>query len=203
VVGWLGYGGNLPWRKQEYFVEQVLGVPISQGSLAKMQRYLQESLQPNQQWLSYVQQPGVRGVDETTYCIDGIKYWLWVATSDKVCVLPHAPTRSSAELKQLLGEDFEGILSSDCFSAYNPQSAAAKQKCLTHLQRDLKALKLSRFEGNRLLAGAVSEILTTARTRYREYHTGQLSREAMAAERLVLFAKLQDVLTNAPVKGWP
>jgi hypothetical protein len=71
----------------------------------------------------------VRCVDETTYCIDGIKYWLWVATSDKVCVLLLAPTRSSAELKQLLGEDFEGILSSDCFSAYNPQSAAAKQKC--------------------------------------------------------------------------
>jgi len=24
--------GNLTWRKQEYFVEHVLGVPISQGS---------------------------------------------------------------------------------------------------------------------------------------------------------------------------
>ena len=204
MVGWLGYGGNLPWRKQEYFVEHVLGIPISQGSLAKMQRYFPESLQPiYQQWLSYVQQPGVRCVDETTYCIEGIKYWLWVATSDQVCVLLLAPTRSSAELKQLLGEDFEGILSSDCFSAYNPQSAAAKQKCLTHLERDLEALKLSRFDGNRLLAGAVGEILATARTRYREYHAGQLSREAMAAERLVLEARLQDVLTNAPVKGWP
>ncbi len=32
IVGWLGYGGNLTWRKQEYFVEYVLGVPISQGS---------------------------------------------------------------------------------------------------------------------------------------------------------------------------
>jgi len=32
VVGWIGYGGNLTWRKQEYFVEHVLGVPISQGS---------------------------------------------------------------------------------------------------------------------------------------------------------------------------
>ena len=39
VVGWLGYGGNLTWRKQEYFIEHVLGVPISQGSLAKMQRW--------------------------------------------------------------------------------------------------------------------------------------------------------------------
>ena len=44
VVGWLGYGGNLTWRKQEYFVEYVLGVPISQGSLAKMQRWFQSWL---------------------------------------------------------------------------------------------------------------------------------------------------------------
>jgi hypothetical protein len=133
-------------RKQEYFVEQVLGVPISQGSLALMQRYFQESWQPiYQQWLSYVQQPGVGCVDETTYCIDGIKYWLWVATSDKVCVLLDAPTRSSAELKQLLGEDFEGILSSDCFSAYNPQSAAAKQKCLTHHRTRFRSTKTESF----------------------------------------------------------
>ncbi len=69
IVGWLGYGGNLTWRKQEYFVEYVLGVPISQGSLAKMQRWFQESLEPcYQQWLTYVKQPGVRCVDETTYC---------------------------------------------------------------------------------------------------------------------------------------
>ena len=141
IGGWLGYGGNLTWRKQEYFIEYVLGVPISQGSLAKMQRWFQESLEPSyQQWLAYIRQPGVRCVDETTYCIDGIKYWLWVATSDKVCVLLLAPTRSYAELKQLLGEDFDGILSSDCFSAYGPQSAAAKQKCLAHFERDLEAL---------------------------------------------------------------
>jgi hypothetical protein len=38
-----------------------------------------------------------------------------------------------------------------------------------------EALKLSRFEGNRLLAGAVGEILTTARTLYRDYQTGKLS----------------------------
>jgi len=68
-----------------------------------------------------------------------IKYWLWVATSDKVGVWLLAPTRSSAELEQLLGKDFSGILTSDCFSAYSPQLAGAKQKCLAHLERDWEA----------------------------------------------------------------
>jgi DNA-binding protein H-NS len=195
IVGWLGYGGNLTWRKQEYFVEYVLGVPISQGSLAKMQRWFQESLEPSyQQWLTYIKQPGVRCVDETTYCIDGIKYWLWVATSDQVCALMLAPTRSSAELEKLLGADFEGILSSDCFSAYSPQEAGAKQKCLAHLERDLKALLASRFEGNRQFAAKVQSVLWQARSAYQDYQEGELSREALSEQRETVEASLKKVL---------
>ena len=203
IIGWLGYGGNLTWRKQEYVVEYVFGVPISQGSLAKMQQWFQESLEPSyQQWLSYVKQPGVRCVDETTYCIDGIKYWLWVATSDQVCVLLLAPTRSSAELKSLLGEDFDGILSSDCFSAYSPQKARAKQKCLTHLERDLKALETSRFTSNREFRARVSPILHTARTAHQEYHDGQLSLDELQRLRPRVESSLEMVLNNPPKQGW-
>ena len=204
IVGWLGYGGNLTWRKQEYFVEYVLGVPISQGSLAKMHLWFQESLEPSyQKWLAYVQQPGVRCVDETTYCIDGIKYWLWVATSDAVCALLLAPTRSSASLEQLLGKDFQGVLSSDCFSAYGPQSAAAKQKCLAHLERDLEAITTSRFAGNREFAERVRQVLWTARCIYRDYHAGKLSIEAIASQRRVLESELQAVLDLPATGGWP
>jgi hypothetical protein len=77
---------------------------------------------------------------------------------DLVCALLLAPTRSSDELKQLLGENFEGILSSDCLSADNPQSAVAKQKCLTHLERDLKALQTSRLAGKREFANRVQRV---------------------------------------------
>jgi DNA-binding protein H-NS len=204
IVGWLGYGGNLTWRKQEYFVEYVLGVPISQGSLAKMQRWFQESLEPSyQQWLTYIRQPGVRCVDETTYCIDGIKYWLWVATSEQVCALMLAPTRSSAELEKLLGADFEGILSSDCFSAYSPQDAGAKQKCLAHLERDLKALLASRFEGNRKFATKVQSVLWQARSAYQDYQEGKLSRERLSEQRETVEASLKKVLEETVNQSSP
>jgi DNA-binding protein H-NS len=203
VVGWLGYGGNLPWRKQDISWNTSWEYRFLKALSAKMQQYFQRSLQPiYQQWLSYVQQPGVRCVDETTYCIDGIKYWLWVATSDQVCVLLLAPTRSSAELKQLLGQDFEGILSSDCFSAYNPQSAAAKQKCLTHLERDLEALKASRFEGNRFFAQAVGEILTAARTLYRDYHAGKVKPDNNDAERALRPVVVHRKVTGGARSDW-
>ena len=169
-----------------------------------MQHWFQESLEPAyQQWLTYVKEPGVRCVDETTYCIDGIKYWLWVATSDKVCVLLLAPTRSSAELKKLLGEDFSGILTSDCFSAYNPQKAAAKQKCLTHFERDLKALETSRFAGNREFRAQVYPILEKARNAHQNYHAAQLSLDELQGLRPQVESELEGVLNNAPLKGWP
>ena len=51
LVGWLGYGGHLSWEKQRFLVETVLGVPLSQGSLAKMHRWFCESLYPSyEQW---------------------------------------------------------------------------------------------------------------------------------------------------------
>lgn len=204
IVGWLGYGGNLTWHKQRYVVESLFKVPISQGSLAKMHQWFQESLEPSyQQWLKWVQEPGVRCVDETTYLIDGIKHWLWVATSDQVCVLLLAPTRSSAELKQLLGEDFEGILTSDCFSAYNPQTATAKQKCLTHLERDLRALETSRFASNRDFSSRTSDILKSARLAHCDYHSGQLSLEQLHASRRQFESQLQAVLDTPPPTGWP
>jgi hypothetical protein len=66
-----------------------------------------------------------------------------------------------------------------------------------------EALKLSRFEGNRLLAGAVGEILTTARTLYRDYQTGKLSEKEITGQRPVMEAQLLAVLHNPPLTGWP
>ena len=204
IVGWLGYGGNLTWRKQEHFIEYVFGIPISQGSLSKMHKWFQESLASlTHEWLKYIQQPGIRCVDETTYCIEGIKYWVWVATSTEVCVLMLAPTRSSAEVEKLLGANFAGILSSDCYSAYFRQKAIAKQKCLAHLERELESLKTSRFQGNRQFAKDVQEVLETARIYHRHYHAGILNIEELAQKRSEVENLLQQIFQAPPKKGWP
>lgn|GEM_PF-2782207 len=65
-----------------------------------------------------------------------------------------------------------------------------------------EALKLSRFEGNRLLAGGVGEILTTARTLYPDYQTGKLSAKEITGQRPVMEAQLLAVLHNPPLTGW-
>ena len=47
LVGWLGYGGHLPWAKQRYLVETIFGGPLSQGSLAKMRDLVLRKLAPD------------------------------------------------------------------------------------------------------------------------------------------------------------
>jgi transposase len=203
VVGWLGYGGNLSWSKQRYVVESIFGIPMSQGSLAKLHQWFCEALQPAyEQWWTWIQQPGVRCVDETSYRLNGVNHWIWIATAPECCVLFFAPSRSSAEVKTLLGEDFAGILSSDCWSAYGPQSAVAKQKCWAHLQRELKALTTSRFPENREFAHRVFPIIHTARQAHRDYHQGQLSLAELQALRPIVEAELADVLEHPHQGRW-
>ena len=55
--------------------------------------------------------------------------------------------------------NFEGILSSDCWSAYGPQRAMAKQKCVAHIERELKAMETSKLKANRVFAQQVFPIL--------------------------------------------
>jgi hypothetical protein len=203
VVGWLGYGGHLSWAKQRYWVETICGIPLSQGSLSKMHQWFCRSLYPSyESWWQYIQRPGVRCLDETSYRLDGVNYWLWVATSDQVCVMFLAPSRSSAEVKSLLGEDFSGILSSDCWSAYNRQAAQAKQKCLAHIGRELKGLTASNFASNRQFSEQVMPILERARQAYADYHASKLTLEQLQNYRLVVEAQLAQVLDNPPAKGW-
>lgn len=204
VVGWLGYGGNLSWSKQRYVVDSIFGVPISQGSLSKMHQWFSASLQPAyEQWWEWIQKPGVRCLDETSYRLNGVNHWIWVATGEECCLFMFAPTRSSREAKALLGEQFEGILSSDCWSGYSPVSALAKQKCFAHVERALKALLGSTWSGNRQFAEQVLPILSEARQAHHEFHQGHCTLENLQSQRPQFEARLTQLIEHPPSGGWP
>jgi transposase len=117
-------------------------------------------------------------------------------------VLFFAPTRSGDEVKSLLGENFAGILSSDCWSAYGVQSAGAKQKCLAHIERELKSLETSHLPANRQFAQQIFPILHDARSAYKDFHDGKISLEQLREQRSVVEARLAQVLDHPPPKGW-
>jgi transposase len=92
----------------------------------------------------YVQAQGRVNMDETSFAQgngDGQnpsrrKGWLWVMVTPWVSYFAVFLGRSQAVCEQMLGEAFNGIVSSDRFSAYNGLNLEKRQLCWAHLKRD-------------------------------------------------------------------
>lgn len=67
--------------------------------------------------------------------------WLWTFAYPKFVFFKIDPSRAGFVPKSIFGEDYPGVLGSDCFSAYNTIAAQAKRKCLTHYERAAKELE--------------------------------------------------------------
>lgn len=79
--------------------------------------------------------------DETSWWVGGPGWWLWVfTTAEGVTFYRVDEHRGSDVVKEVLGEDFSGILVSDCLSSYDPP-AYRKHKCIAH---HLQAIRKAR-----------------------------------------------------------
>lgn len=85
-------------------------------------------------------------VDETSWWVGGPKYWLWVFTTAESTVYHVDHCRGSVVVEQMLGDDFDGMLVSDCLSSYDPPNYD-KHKCIAHHLRAIsKAMKYPHTE---------------------------------------------------------
>ncbi len=106
---------------------------------------------------------------ETPWSVKGIKEWLWVVAHQNFCLFHAADTRSRAELEQLLGTEYHGVLSSDDFSVYNGYPVAAQQKCLAHLRRPNRRLIQSPGRDNATIGNAFVDLIDDAFDCYRQF----------------------------------
>lgn len=101
----------------------------------------------------YIQQQEIVAADETSFNqanIDGgnpqqRQAWLWVAVTPLVTFFEIALTRCTQAAKNLLGENFAGILTSDRHGAYNWVDIERRQLCWAHLKREF--IKISERPG--------------------------------------------------------
>jgi transposase len=109
-------------------------------------------------------------LDETGWKEGGHTRWLWTMVTDvATCFLIH-PSRAGPALRQLLGTDFDGIVTSDRHRPYLSLSPARHQLCWSHLMRNFQALV---DRGGRLALwgadlGALGELVFALWHRYRD-----------------------------------
>ncbi|HZX20668.1 MAG TPA: IS66 family transposase [archaeon] len=113
---------------------------LSKGTIANMLEktadFLGEDYEKLRQKL--LKQKNIGG-DETSHTIHGKKRWLWTFIGETVAYLTVQRSRGQKVVEKIL-KKYDGILTSDCWSAYN-KLKCRKQKCMAHLNRDMKFLK--------------------------------------------------------------
>jgi transposase len=126
------------------FLRDVVGVTISRGQLAKVIDKVSHALDaPYETLLENLAAQLRLNVDETGHRDNGEHWWTWCFRASLYTVFKIDPTRSGDVLLEVLGEEFDGVLGCDYFSAYRRYMRECNvviQFCLAHLIRDVKYL---------------------------------------------------------------
>ncbi len=162
LVAYLKCGCHASFSTIRKFLRDVMKITISRGQLAKVIRKVSRALQgvyddlldrlPTEAWLN---------VDETGHKENKKRLWTWCFRAELYTLFKIDSSRGSKVLLEVLGEEFNGVLGCDYFSAYRKYMkdiGVAVQFCLAHLIRDVKFLttlpdRATRRYGERVLDG--------------------------------------------------
>ena len=126
------------------FLRDVAQLTISRGQLAKIIGKVSQALdQPYQELLEQLPAQARLNVDETGHHDRGESWWTWCFRASLFTLFKIDPTRSGDVLLEVLGDEFDGVLGCDYFSAYRRylrECDVVVQFCLAHLIRDVKFL---------------------------------------------------------------
>jgi hypothetical protein len=126
-------------RDMSELAEDLLGVDMSVGTVdALCQRASAALARPHERLTAAVLDSGHLNVDETGWRTAGDARALWTATAPGAAIFRVACDRHRDRLGELIGTDYEGIVCSDRWWAYDHLDPACRQACWEHLKRDFR-----------------------------------------------------------------
>ena len=135
---------GLSYSKIKTELSLYFGLTISRGELSNIVSQVSRLFGPTYvELLRFMRQQMVLHIDETGWKVNGDNHWLWVFINDVVALFVLSKSRGSKVPAALLGEEFEGTIISDFFTAYSPLDVH-KAKCWAHLLNDSHELTTGR-----------------------------------------------------------
>ncbi len=126
------------------FFRDILKLKVSRGYLSKLIAKVSLALEkPYGELLDRLPLEATVNVDETGHKDNGDKFWTWVFKAELFVLFKIDKSRSSKVLIDVLGEEFNGVMGCDYFSAYRKfmkDFNVSVQFCIAHLIRDVKFL---------------------------------------------------------------
>ena len=147
------------------YLRDVLKIKVSRGMLMKVIAKVSAALdEPYEEILLRLPGEAVLNVDETGHKDNGDRWWTWCFRAGLYTLFKIDPRRSGDVLIEVLGQEFDGVLGCDYYSAYRRymrEFDVSVQFCLAHLIRDVKFLmslpgEQDRTYGQRLRDGLKS-----------------------------------------------
>jgi transposase len=132
---------RLPVRQLQAYLLTVHGVTISIGEIVELLHRLKEQMQPHLDALKREirASPAIQA-DETGWREDGINGYVWAVSTPTIRYYEYHHSRGGEVVKELIGEDFGGVLGSDFYAGYNIHQGW-HQRCWVHFLRDVHELK--------------------------------------------------------------
>lgn len=148
---------RLPVRVIQRYLETIHQVTISIGEItAVLDQVRQHGQSTLQSWREQLRRSPVVHGDETGWREDGQNGYVWTFSTvgrDAVRYYERHASRAGAIVRRVLGSNFQGILSSDFYGAYN-EHKGRHQRCWVHLLRDLHKLKDEQAGNQEIVAWA-------------------------------------------------
>jgi hypothetical protein len=132
---------GLTMRKTCRVLRHLAGLALSPGGLARAVQRTAAKVEPAFDGLvAEVRASAAVFADETSWYVGAPGYWLWTFTTADATVYHVDRSRGRQVVLDLLGEDFAGILVSDCLASYEGLPYRM-HKCIGHHQRAIAAAR--------------------------------------------------------------
>jgi transposase len=145
IIGLLKGACHASFATIRKYLLDVYGLKLSRGTLAKVIRKVSEAIAPLYEGLfENLKVERVLNIDETGHRDSGNRMWTWCFRAAGYTVFRVDPSRGSTVLLSVLGEEFNGVIGCDYFSAYHKYrklTDCSVQFCFAHLIRDVRYLQ--------------------------------------------------------------
>ena len=144
LIAFMKGGCHASFSTIRTFLRDVVGVTLARSTLANTIAKVSAALDgPYEELLKLLPDEDVLNVDETGHKCNKKLMWTWCFRASLYTLFKIDPHRSADVLLKVLGEEFQGTIGCDYFSAYRKFMRVWNvviQFCLAHLIRDVKFL---------------------------------------------------------------
>ena len=196
----LGFAADLKhrlgvsYRKCSSVLVTLAGLVVASAALVRSGHRLRRLAQASYDRLvEAARRSVVQHVDETGWKIGGRSAWLWVFADAHATLYRIRKSRGHEVVIEVLGDDYQGVLVSDCFLAYDPLKFK-KSKCSAHLLKRCSEIEQSKSRGAVRFSRRVAALLRRAMALKRR--RGTIGDHGYAVLRGKIHAELDRLLSG-------